>query len=244
MKQGAIGILGGMGSIATADFFMRLVRAFPAEKEWDRPRIVVDNACQMPSRVRAILYGERREELIDALASGIAGLAAQGCTDVALCCNTSHVFLPEALAKARAPSREPHVWHILRLLGEELRQGGVTRASLIATEGTILSGIYEQTLAEYGVTVDCEGESAFGELRELIEAVKQDAVDEAAIERFIALVERQPNENVILGCTEFPILRGALGKREATLRRRLRDPLDSTIAALKNEFLGLGAGRV
>ena len=55
-----IGILGGMGSYATVDLFRRLVDAFPAEKEWDRPRIIIDNNCTMPSRVRAILYNEKR----------------------------------------------------------------------------------------------------------------------------------------------------------------------------------------
>ena len=56
--QQTIGIIGGMGSYATLDFFSRLLAAFPAEKEWDRPRILIDNRCTMPSRVRAILYGE------------------------------------------------------------------------------------------------------------------------------------------------------------------------------------------
>ena len=64
MPQGSpmtIGIVGGMGSLAAAEFLNTMVRAFPAEKEWDRPRTVVDNACHMPSRVRALLYGEQRE---------------------------------------------------------------------------------------------------------------------------------------------------------------------------------------
>ena len=45
-----IGILGGMGSYATCAIFQRLLDAFPAEKEWDRPRILIDNNCAMPSR--------------------------------------------------------------------------------------------------------------------------------------------------------------------------------------------------
>ena len=63
MKDYVVGIVGGMGSYATVDFFKRLVDAFPVEKEWDRPRIIIDNKCTMPSRVRALLYGEKREEL-------------------------------------------------------------------------------------------------------------------------------------------------------------------------------------
>ena len=45
-----IGIVGGMGSYATLHFFQKLLEATPAEKEWDRPRIIIDNRCTMPSR--------------------------------------------------------------------------------------------------------------------------------------------------------------------------------------------------
>ena len=66
-----IGIIGGMGSYATQDFFRRLLDAFPSEKEWDRPRIVIDNRCTMPSRVRAILYGEQPEKIVEELTNAV-----------------------------------------------------------------------------------------------------------------------------------------------------------------------------
>ena len=74
MEDYVIGIIGGMGSYATIDFFRRLVDAFPAEKEWERPRIIVDNYCTMPSRVRAILYNERTDELIQDLSSSVRAM--------------------------------------------------------------------------------------------------------------------------------------------------------------------------
>ena len=233
-----IGILGGMGSLAAADFFSAMVRAFPAEKEWDRPRIVVDNACHMPSRVRALLYGEKREELTRQLAEHIAGLVSLGCTDIVLCCNTSHVFLPEVLPLAQELSQgKPFVFHhIIRTLAKDLQKAGIDRVSLIATEGTIDVGVYPYILAEYGIAVDCEGESAYGELRFLIEAVKQDQINDEALDRFIALVNRQKAPHVVLGCTEFPLLRARLPGRENSLRVTLHDPLRSVIEALKRDY--------
>ena len=74
----ALGIVGGMGSYATVDFFRRVIDAFPAEKEWERPRILIDNYCTMPSRVRAILYNERRNELVDDLSSSVKNLLRSG----------------------------------------------------------------------------------------------------------------------------------------------------------------------
>ena len=59
-----IGVLGGMGTYATINLFKQYAKVFPAEKEWDRPRIIIDNRCTMPSRVRAFLYNENVDELI------------------------------------------------------------------------------------------------------------------------------------------------------------------------------------
>ena len=78
-----------------AIFFYKLINAFPAHKEWERPRIIIDNNCTMPSRVRAIMYQEERSKLINELANSIHNLVRIGCTKIILACNTSHVFLPE-----------------------------------------------------------------------------------------------------------------------------------------------------
>lgn len=56
MKDLVIGVLGGMGTYATINLFKQYAEVFPAEKEWERPRIIIDNRCTMPSRVRAFLY--------------------------------------------------------------------------------------------------------------------------------------------------------------------------------------------
>ncbi len=95
----AVGIVGGMGSYATVDFFRRIVDAFPAQKEWERPRIIVDNFCTMPSRVRAILYNERRDELIEDLCSSVRNLLNAGAERIIFACNTSHVFIPEVILR-------------------------------------------------------------------------------------------------------------------------------------------------
>lgn len=81
-----------MSSYATLDFFDRLLEAFPAEKELDRPRIIIDNNCKMLSRVRAILYNENKEELISDLNKSINFLIYGGSNKIVLACNTSHYF--------------------------------------------------------------------------------------------------------------------------------------------------------
>lgn len=70
-----IGVLGGMGTYATINIFQEYARVFPAKKEWDRPRIIIDNNCTMPSRVRAYLYSEQKQELINNLTKSTEYLA-------------------------------------------------------------------------------------------------------------------------------------------------------------------------
>ena len=86
-KDFVIGVLGGMGTYATIHLFQQYAEVFPAEKEWDRPRIVIDNRCTMPSRVRAFLYNEKVDQLVDEMADSMQGLVNAGCTKIILACN-------------------------------------------------------------------------------------------------------------------------------------------------------------
>ena len=77
-EEYVLGILGGMGTYATIHLFRQYAEMFPAKKEWDRPRIIIDNNCTMPSRVRAVIYNERREELVSRMTQSISVLISGG----------------------------------------------------------------------------------------------------------------------------------------------------------------------
>ena len=111
-KDFVIGVLGGMGTYATIHLFQQYAEVFEAEKEWDRPRMIIDNRCTMPSRVRAFLYNENVEQLVDEMADSMQRLKDAGCTRILLACNTSHLFLPKIYEKV--PGLEPLVVHIIK----------------------------------------------------------------------------------------------------------------------------------
>ena len=71
-KDFVIGVLGGMGTYATINMFKQYADIFAAEKEWDRPRIIIDNRCTMPSRVRAAIYNENVEQLVEQMSDSLA----------------------------------------------------------------------------------------------------------------------------------------------------------------------------
>lgn len=226
-----VGIVGGMGSYATVDFFRRIVDAFPAAKEWDRPRVLIDNYCTMPSRVRAVLYNERREELADDLSSSVSNLLRAGADRIIFACSTSHIFLPEVIA--RVPECAGRIIHIIEACAREISLssfadwgGGL---GLIATEGTIETGIYEQIFSRYSLKVNAPGSSQYEELRYFIEAVKQNNVTEEVLVSFHDYVEGFSEGAVILGCTEMPILYRKCIERGLKFQARIYDPLQSAI---------------
>ena len=204
MYQDVIGVLGGMGSYATLHFFEALLKAFPAQKEWERPRILIDNRCTMPSRVRAVLEGYQYDRLVAELTDSVSSLLRAGATKIILACNTSHCFLPDIYRNL--PEAEGKIVSIIDACCRTIAEAGEKDVSLIASEGTIQSGVFAKGLAPYGISVRSPENEQYLLQRELIEAVKQDQITDATVEKFISLVKSFSGEALILGCTEFPVL--------------------------------------
>jgi aspartate racemase len=233
----AIGVLGGMCSYATVDFFHRLVDAFPGRYEWDRPRILIDNRCAMPSRVRAILYGERREELVRQLAESTRNLIASGATKVIYACNTSHIFLDEV--KAIVPEAGSYLIDMSDLLAQDIHAQGIQDVYLLATEGTLQVGIYQDRFAPYGIAVESADVDQQPIIREFIELVKQNKVDDEAARRFQAYLVELGRPRVILGCTELPVLYRQIKQTSLDIPSMptVFDPMQSAIDTLVKEFI-------
>ena len=234
MYQDVIGVLGGMGSFATLHFFEALLKAFPAQKEWDRPRILIDNRCTMPSRVRAVLEGYQYDRLVTELTDSVSSLLRAGATKIILACNTSHCFLPDVYRNV--PEAEGKIVSIIDACCERIAAAGEKEVSLIASEGTIQSGVFAKGLAPYGIQVRSPENEQYLMQRELIEAVKQDKITDETIQKFIALVKSFSGDALILGCTEFPVLfsRVPAGAFDGI---RIYDPLLCAIDALQKSCL-------
>lgn len=226
-----IGIVGGMGSYATLDFFRRLIDAFPAEKEWERPRIIIDNKCNMPSRVRAILYNERKNELVDSLSKSIQMLTDNGATHIVLACNTSHVFLNDVYEKV--PSCQYKVINIIEACAKKMKEDGISEAYLIASEGTILSKIYQEIFEQYNINIINPTKSEFTNIREFIEAVKQNNISEEIKSKFINYINDININSLILGCTELPIVYEKCIDEVKKMDKKIYDPLQCVIELLK-----------
>lgn len=201
-----VGVLGGMGPHATVDFFKRLVELTPVEKDWDHLHIVVEDNPRMPSRSRAILFGE--ESPAPYLAAGARRLAAMGAGLIAVPCNSAAYYLAEARAAVSVPILDPVV-----ATAAAVRAARVTRPVVLGGIVTHRAGLYARELERDGIRVVAPSDAEQDEVCALIEALKRlDTGPEivARTARVIAAAVARGADAVILGCTEFGLIAGAV----------------------------------
>ena len=225
-----IGILGGMGTYATINLFRQYACVFPAKKEWERPRIIIDNRCTMPSRVRAFLYHENVETLVNEMTDSLDNLSKSGCNKILLACNTSHIFLPQIYKKL--PDLESKVVNIVYNCVDEIQNDYIEKVFLLGSEGTIDYCIYQEELEKRKINCLVPNKDEYCKLRECIEAVKQNNYSESIKKTFIELVNRY--DNVILGCTELPILYDKY--KENINVKKIYDPVMLGLKKIKEDY--------
>lgn len=225
-----IGVLGGMGTYATIDLFKKYALTFRAEKEWDRPRIIIDNNFTMPSRVRAILYNENVDLLVDEMAKSINNLMKSGANRIILACNTSHLFLPKIFNQN--PKIEEVIVNIVDATVKDIVENNTKEVYLLASEGTIESQVYDEKLHNCGLLCAHPNKSDYEKLRVCIEAVKQNEYSDFIKDIFLELVSR--GDNILLGCTELPIL---LDKyRNEINNKKFFDPVQIALNSIKRNM--------
>ena len=91
-----LGVLGGMGPLATVDFLSKLIAETPAERDADHVPVLVYSVPQIPDRPAAILAGGASP--LPEMLNGLRTLKAAGAACIAIPCNTAHYWY-DALAR-------------------------------------------------------------------------------------------------------------------------------------------------
>ena len=99
-----IGIIGGMGPLATADLFEKIIRATAAARDQDFPHVIVDCNTDIPDRTAAILMGG--EDPVPQLVRSANTLAAAGADVLIMPCNTAHWFYDDLCLRTHLPDRK------------------------------------------------------------------------------------------------------------------------------------------
>ena len=100
MKK-TIGIMGGMGPLATADLLIKITTATAADSDNEQIRVYIDCDCAIPDRTSAILHGG--PDPVPEMTSALRNLEKCGADCIVMACNTAHYFLPRLQALTDTP---------------------------------------------------------------------------------------------------------------------------------------------
>ncbi|MEX2053850.1 MAG: amino acid racemase [Patescibacteria group bacterium] len=198
-----LGVLGGMGPLATAHFFRRIVECTEAKTDQEHLDIAILNHAGIPDRTKTILSGNP-EPYLSLITADAKELERLGAAHIAIPCNTSHYFYKEIQASVRVP--------VINMVRESLEYAAHRRKAkkigLLATDGTIKSEIYHRPAAEMGLTVvnpDPEGQEKV--MRIIYDHVKSgNPGGREELLEVIGELKETGAETVILGCTELSCL--------------------------------------
>lgn len=206
MNQTRLGIIGGMGPKATSVFFDRIVDSTAASSDQDHIDIIVLNHATLPDRTNIILSGQD-ELFLEAISKDLKLMELAGVSNIAIPCNTSHYFFKQMQEKTSV--------NIINMVDETLKEihvryGDNAKIGLLATKGTVNSGIYRTSCEAYNMQLYVPSEDVQAQVMDIIYTdVKSNAnVDPTKLERIISdLVQEDGCDCVILACTELSCIK-------------------------------------
>ena len=207
-EKKTIGILGGMGPLATADLFQKIVLLTKADTDREHIRVYIDSNANIPDRTAAILSGG--EDTVPEMASALRHLEACGADCIIMPCNTAHYFLPRLQAMTEIPFLS-----ILTAAAEACKaQFPGKTVGILATRGTLAANLYQEALAQAGVPYlvpDAPAQDAL--MRVIYDGVKAGKGPDSYRADFLTVLEQMSAggaEVFLLGCTELPLAAEAL----------------------------------
>lgn len=220
MGERLLGVLGGMGPLASAEFVSTVYRLNMAEPEQRAPALILRSDPSIPDRTKAILAGDTRE-LAARLTAALAALAASGAQRIVIACVTVHAVLPEVPEPLRS-----QVVSLLDLVFDEMR-ATAGRYVLLATTGTRRARIFERhprwsEVAGRVLLLDEEDQHL---LHESIYRFKQDEPVATHIPWLESLPGKYGAEGLVFGCTELHLFHRSLARRGGEAPLRIVDPL-------------------
>ncbi len=196
-----LGVIGGMGPLATQLFYRMIIERTDANCDQEHLDMIIYSHASVMDRTKAILTG-RSEELYRALLDDAGRLEASGVAAIAIPCNTSHLLADRMQGELSVP-----IIHMIRETVKALASSrqGIQRAAILATDGTISSGLYQQACLEAGIEPVVPSEAAQKLVMKIIyEGIKGgravDYNDFIQIERDLSA---KGCESYILACTEL-----------------------------------------
>jgi len=196
-----IGIIGGMGPLATADLFTKIIESTAAKTDQEHLHVLIDNNTDIPDRTACILEGS--DAPLIPMAESAKRLEAQGADLLVIPCNTAHYFHPGVAAAVGIP-----VLNMPEISARYCAEQGFSCVALLSTAGTVRARIYEPYFETLGIRLLHPSKVGMDNLMYLIyDEVKAGRIPhpERMYPEIVAL-EEQGAQAFLLACTELPLV--------------------------------------
>ncbi|MBR1628486.1 MAG: aspartate/glutamate racemase family protein [Lachnospiraceae bacterium] len=202
MEEQILGVIGGLGPMATVHFMKLMIHMTEAQRDQQHIPMLVAQFPQVPDRTAFILDPTMPDPVPPMVRAG-QFLARSGAAEIALPCITAHSFhkrMQDALSVPLINGVEETVRY--------LSGKGIAQVGLMATEGTVRTGLFEKALQEYDIQCICPDETHQQYVTDLIysdvKAGKEPDIDKLAMARDHLL--HRGAEVILLGCTELSVI--------------------------------------
>jgi aspartate racemase len=203
-----VGILGGMGPLATSDLFNKIVTLTDAKNDNDHLHVLLNNYPAIPDRTNYIL-GDG-ENPFKYMIEAALKLEVMGADFIIMPCNTAHYFYSDLTDHIRIP-----FINMIEETAKEIKSkySKAKKVCLLSTQGTYKAKIYDNIFREYDLEIIRPDENIQGIITDIIYSIKKGntQLQHLNIELLISYLESLSDERVILGCTELPVAFNILG---------------------------------
>lgn len=202
-----VGIIGGMGPMATYDLGMKILANTDASCDQDNIPLIIDCNTRIADRTAAILHGG--DDPVPEMKKSAERLEKAGADFLVMACNTAHYFYDSVCEGISIP-----VLHMPRETAGALLGMGVKKAGVLATDGTCRTGVYGDALEEAGIEPVYPSEEKQKVIMSLIyDHVKAGTMDfsDLDMEGVIEEMKQRGAEILVLACTELPIAFDVIG---------------------------------
>ncbi|WP_300666748.1 amino acid racemase [Desulfoluna sp.] len=207
MSSKTLGIVGGMGPLATAMLFEKVTTLTRVSKDQDHIRVLIDSNPMIPDRTAHIVADG--EDPRPALTATATHLQTMGADFLIMPCNTAHYFYDDITKDLTIP--------FLHMVNETAAYIGThfpdtQNVGVLATEGTCQAGVYDKALTQQGLTPLTPDAPMQKHVTDLIYGIK--AGEKIPIDGFmqaVASLKTQGATCFVLGCTELSVAQKLYG---------------------------------
>ena len=194
-----LGVIGGMGPLATVSFYERVVLNTLAKCDNEHIDMVVLSHASMPDRTKCIIEN-KGGEFLEVIKKDFKILEDIGVEAVAIPCNTSHYFFDEF--------KKFTSLRIINMIEEtilEVKKRGIEKIAVFGTLGTLNSKVYEKYANQHGLLVKEVSPEDKQAVMDIIYDIKEtNALDGR---RFVDILRKNCDSETIgiVACTELSL---------------------------------------